>query len=534
MKKINFIIVLLFICCTNVFAIDAQSAKEVVENYYGSLQVYAEDPSARPEMVTRHFVLSNSVYNDLYCNLFGTFSMENKGSANDYVVQIGAFHNNYGGSLKFSYNITGNEYVNSSTRKVYVTKRIWSNGSSKSINYTAHEAIIVTSTSNGDKISSISKQTQPYTSSGTSISTSTTNSPSAQINNITVLHNQNLDEGKGMIIKVSFDIQNMNGKNGYVVAYFYDNNGNALLDTNGKYHTSGNPSNVSTGTKITPNYDNSRYTDLELKIPYSELHQTGNYTRTLKFFINIWDQSVTPNKVIYRASSYTTFTYTPTAEIYLTVNGSTSNKTKSFSEYGGRETYTINTNASSFETWGVPSWCRIENKTSTSFTLVCEPKSTVGERSDYMKIIAGGKEIRIDIKQTGKKGEAIIKDSWIIHNLKDNMWNGYTYTPLNYMNIHCHFSVSGHQGEDIRVCAFFYHANGEKVYTTASDFKTPDGQATVQVVGHCTYENTLWKDFQLNIPYYVFPKGELNVKIQIQDKNGNFLVESSPIAFTVS
>lgn len=533
MKKINFIIVILFICCTNVFAIDAQSAKEVVENYYGSLQVYAEDPSGRPEMVTRHFVLSNSVYNDLYCNIFGTFSMENKGSANDYVVQVGAFHNNYGGSLKISYNITGNEYVNSSTRKVYVTKRVWSNGSSKSINYIAHEAILVTSTSNGNKISSISKQTQPYTSSGTSSSISTTNSPSAQINNITVLHNQDLDEGKGMIIKVSFDIQNMKGKKGLLAAYFYDNDGNALIDTNGKYHTSGNPSNVSTGKSITPTYDNSKYTDLELIIPYDELHQMGTYRRILKFRIIVWDQSVSPSKDIYNGSSYTTFTYTPNAETYLIVNGSTSNKTTNFSEYGGRETYTINTNASSFETWGVPSWCQIENKTSTSFTLVCEQNSAISERSDYMKIKVNGKEIRIDIKQDGKKSEAIIENCWITHNLSKPFWNGYMWVNMTYMSLHCHFSVSGHIGEDIRVCAFFNYANGNKVLTSISEFKSPDGQATVQVKGNCSYENTEWKDFPLNIPYSVFPKGDFTAQIEIHDKNGRTLAKSSLMSFSV-
>lgn len=357
--------------------------------------------------------------------------------------------------------------------------------------------------------------------------------PSVQISNVLVLHDQDLDEGKGMIIKVSFNIQNMKGKEGRVSAYFYDNDGNALIDTNGRYHTSGNPSNISTGKNITPGYDNSKYTDLELKIPYSELHQTGTYSRTLKFRIIVWNLSVSPSKDIYNGSSYTTFTYTPNAETYLTVNGSTSNKIKSFSEYGGRETYTINTNASSFETWGVPSWCRIENKTSTSFTLVCEPMSTTGERSDYLKIKAGGKEIRIDIKQNGKKSEATIEKCWITHNLSKSVWNGYMWVNITYMSLHCHFYVSGHIGEDIRVCAFFNYANGNKVLTSISEFKSPDGQATVQVKGNCSYENTEWKDFPLNIPYSVFPKGDFTAQIEIHDKNGRTLAKSSLMSFSV-
>lgn len=50
--------------------------------------------------------------------------------------------------------------------------------------------------------------------------------PSVKINSITVAQNQNLDDGKGIIIHISFNIDNFKGKNGRVVAYFYDSNGN--------------------------------------------------------------------------------------------------------------------------------------------------------------------------------------------------------------------------------------------------------------------------------------------------------------------
>ena len=230
--------------------------------------------------------------------------------------------------------------------------------------------------------------------------------PSAQIKSISVSKDQNLDNGKGLIIHVAFDIQNMKDKDGRVVAYFYDNNGNALTDTNEKYYTSNG--NVAVAKNIKPRYDNSQFSDFQLNIPYTELHQSGTNSRTLKFSISIWDKSVSPSKEIAVSSSYTTFSFTPSTEVVLLVDNTNSDRTKYFSESGGRETYYINTTASSYETWGVPSWCRIENKSSSSFTLVCEPNTTNSQRSDYMKVKAGGKEIRIDIKQeTGKSATSL-------------------------------------------------------------------------------------------------------------------------------
>lgn len=82
---------------------------------------------------------------------------------------------------------------------------------------------------------------------------------------------------------------------------------------------------------------------------------------------------------------------------YLTVDSKTEVST-TFSSSGGSETFYVKTDAGSWETWGVPSWCEITNKTATSFTIKCENNSGL-KRTDWMKIKAGGKEVRIDITQ---------------------------------------------------------------------------------------------------------------------------------------
>ena len=98
-------------------------------------------------------------------------------------------------------------------------------------------------------------------------------------------------------------------------------------------------------------------------------------------------------------------------DYYLTVDGNTA-LTQSFSSYGGSHTFTVSTNASSWETWGVPSWCTVESRTSTGFVLKCNANSGAS-RSDYMKIKAGNLEVRIDIKQEGSstKGGGSYKKS---------------------------------------------------------------------------------------------------------------------------
>lgn len=82
---------------------------------------------------------------------------------------------------------------------------------------------------------------------------------------------------------------------------------------------------------------------------------------------------------------------------FLTVDSKTAVST-SFSATGGTETFYVKTDADSWETWGIPLWCEIKSKTSSSFTLSCKPNSG-SARNDYMKVKAGGKEVRIDISQ---------------------------------------------------------------------------------------------------------------------------------------
>lgn len=228
---------------------------------------------------------------------------------------------------------------------------------------------------------------------------------------------------------------------------------------------------------------------------------------------------------------------------YLKVDNKTS-VTKSFSENGGTETFYVSTDGDSWSTWGVPSFCKILEKTSTSFKLKCEPNTSSSERTDYLKIQAGNKEVRIDIKQDGKKGpSATINRVWVDHNIAktgyNSVYNAYfgwqqVPTTIYVMRIHVDFDINGMKDKTIRVCAFFFDSNGNKMRSSNNQYKTVDGQVTVQDTGRPSYESSTWSDFILEIPYSVMKKGSDKFLVQIQDSNGTTFASSDYEYFSVN
>lgn len=349
-------------------------------------------------------------------------------------------------------------------------------------------------------------------------------SNNATIKSVYVSNDADVDGEKGLSVKVSFDVSGMKGHNGRVSCYFYDTNGNALIDRNNRYHTSGTPSNVSSGEDIKPRYDNSTYTDFEIKIPYSELHLSSTYSRTLRVDVVVWDYYSGSGKEVARKDG-TTFTCVPNIS-YLKVDGSTTNKSKYFGESGGREYYSVNTSASTYETWGVPSWCRIENKTSSGFTLVCERNNNRSSRNDYMKVKAAGKEIRIDIEQAASSGPtASITSIEQVHNVMNGFVKG--------MNIKLKFDVSGMQGRTVRATAWFYYADNSTKLNNAYGNQVSVSRTDTAPYENTTFTMTLFMPYQgLNMAYGW--SGSLTFDIAIYDSSGNKLARQDNNSFTFS
>lgn len=349
-------------------------------------------------------------------------------------------------------------------------------------------------------------------------------SKDATIKSVSVSNNADVDGEKGLSVNVSFDISGMKGHSGKVSCYFYDTNGNALIDTNNSYGTTGNPSCVAVSRSINPGYDNTVYTDFDVKIPYKELHLSNTYSRTLRVDVIIWDYSSGDGHELTRKSG-TTFTCIPNIS-YLKVDGTTTDKSKYFSESGGREYYSVNTSSSTYETWGIPSWCRVENKTSSGFTLVCERNNSRSSRNDYMKIKAAGKEIRIDIEQAASSGPtASITSIEQVHNVMNGFVKG--------MNIKLKFDVSGMLGRTVRATAWFYYADNSTKLNNAYGNQVSVSRSDTAPYENTTFTMTLFMPYQgLNMAYGW--SGSLTFDIAIYDSSGNKLARQDNNSFTFS
>ena len=214
---------------------------------------------------------------------------------------------------------------------------------------------------------------------------------------------------------------------------------------------------------------------------------------------------------------------------YLKVDNKTS-VSASFGASRSSETFYVQTDADSWTTWGVPSWCSITDKTSTSFKIVCDANTSSSSRSDYMKVKAGDKEVRIDIKQAaGNVSSATINRIWVDHNTYSRGQKG--------MTIHIDFVVNGLKNHTIWPIAYFSYSNGNRLNDYDGRYCTTDRQVSVGDTSNADYDGSHWSDFPLFMPYDQLHMGagsySLQFDIEIHDKTtGKLLVRSDKQGFT--
>ncbi|MBP5636333.1 MAG: hypothetical protein J6X25_02290 [Bacteroidales bacterium] len=98
--------------------------------------------------------------------------------------------------------------------------------------------------------------------------------------------------------------------------------------------------------------------------------------------------------------------------IYLYVDSNATESSSSFDAAGGREIFFVDTNASDYSVTGLPSWCVLENKSRTSFILVCT--SNPGDaRSFVFHVTAGPKTVKINVSQAETAGVELSSTGWV-------------------------------------------------------------------------------------------------------------------------
>ena len=104
---------------------------------------------------------------------------------------------------------------------------------------------------------------------------------------INVEHNVYQSDRKGMLIKVTFDVSGYKDVPSQAVAYFETQSGEPLKNLDDDFETTAG--NVCAYTDFQPDYEDTTYTDLEIFMPYDELHV--DTTSELRFYISLYDKS---------------------------------------------------------------------------------------------------------------------------------------------------------------------------------------------------------------------------------------------------
>lgn len=126
--------------------------------------------------------------------------------------------------------------------------------------------------------------------------------PEGNFNKVWLEFNVHQKDEKGMFIHSDLNVLNSVNSNCRLIAWFFFGNGARLEDKNDKYLTT--DGQVCTSTNFVPEYENTRFRDLALFIPYSEFHINSIGEYQLKFYIGMFTEH---DKIA--ESDYVTFDY---------------------------------------------------------------------------------------------------------------------------------------------------------------------------------------------------------------------------------
>lgn len=114
-----------------------------------------------------------------------------------------------------------------------------------------------------------------------------TNGASAQINNLEITENATVNGEKGLLITSDLVFHNADRHRCQIVAWFYNQNGQPLMDADGKYRAG--DGQVTVNKDVTVNSDDMQLPKFTLFIPYEQLDLSNPGEYQLEFDMGIYD-----------------------------------------------------------------------------------------------------------------------------------------------------------------------------------------------------------------------------------------------------
>lgn len=156
---------------------------------------------------------------------------------------------------------------------------------------------------------------------------------------------------------------------------------------------------------------------------------------------------------------------------YLRINNQYGDVTDYPTSSGCYKTYYVYTDGQNYNVTMLPSWCRITNKTSNSFTLYIDSNSSFDNRSDWFMVKSDSKEVKVNLMQNGKPVSitANYNSGYITH--------GYYKNGIEYMKVNTTIRVGGAKNLKLLAVATIQDEYGNNVYAVSnySNYALNDG-----------------------------------------------------------
>ena len=152
----------------------------------------------------------------------------------------------------------------------------------------------------------------------------------------------------------------------------------------------------------------------------------------------------------------------PKMASYLRINNQYGDVTDYPAYSGEYKTFYVYTDGRDYNVSMLPSWCRVTNKNSSSFTVFIDSNNSHEDRSDWFFVKSDSKEVKVHLKQSGKPISitASYYSGYLTHR--------YYLNGVEYMKVNATIRVSGAKNLKLLAVATVQNKYGNSIYAASS------------------------------------------------------------------